>query len=356
MVLLVLALVVALTVYLYVAVPKGFFPEQDSPMLGAGVRADESSSFQSMQSKLRDVFAVIRSDPAVDTVVGFTGGRRAGGAFMSVALKPEGERTASGREVIDRLRPRLEAVPGLRTFLFPFQAVRVGGRSSNASYSYLLISDDTASLYATTARLAAILRTRPELTDIDTDLEQNGSESYVQIDRDRAASLGISPRDIDNALYNAFGQREVATIYEDVNQYGVILEWDQDAAQGPAALTDVYVPANAAADRPSSDATTVRTSGDTLSTGARAAAGDAGSAPDRGGGVAEGDVTNPTLRDPRHRAQHGAAAHGAAVGDRVLPHQPDRDQRRAPERRGGDRHLVQPGRGRDAERSAGNHC
>lgn len=298
LVLLVLALVVALTVYLYVAVPKGFFPEQDSPMLGAGVRADESSSFQSMQSKLRDVFAVIRSDPAVDTVVGFTGGRRAGGAFMSVALKPEGERTASGREVIDRLRPRLEAVPGLRTFLFPFQAVRVGGRSSNASYSYLLISDDTASLYATTARLAAILRTRPELTDIDTDLEQNGSESYVQIDRDRAASLGISPRDIDNALYNAFGQREVATIYEDVNQYGVILEWDQDAAQGPAALTDVYVPANAAADRPSSDATTVRTSGDTLSAGARAAASDAGSVPDRGGGVAQGDVTNPALRDP----------------------------------------------------------
>lgn len=298
LVVLVLTLVIGLTIYLYVAVPKGFFPEQDSPLLGAGVRADESISFTAMQGKLRQVFDVIQRDPAVDTVVGFTGGRRAGGAFMSVALKPETARDATGREVVDRLRPKLEAVPGLRAFLFPFQAVRVGGRQSNASYSYLLISDDTPTLYATTKRLADILRTRPELTDIDTDLEQNGSESFVQIDRDRAARLGISPRDIDNALYNAFGQREAATIYEDINQFGVILEWDQAAAQGPAALSDVYVPANAAADRASTDATSGRASGDTLSSGAKNAASDPTSAPDRGAGVAQGDVTNPALRDP----------------------------------------------------------
>jgi len=298
LVLLILALVIGLTAYLYVAVPKGFFPEQDSPLLGAGVRADESVSFRAMQPKLHRVMELIRRDPAVDTVLGFTGGRRTGSAFLSVALKPDGEREATGRDVVDRLRPELEAVPGLRAFLFPFQAVQVGGRQSNASYSYLLISDDTASLYATTARLAAILRTRPELTDIDTDLEQNGSETFVEIDRDQAASLGISPRDVDAALYNAFGQREAATIYEDINQYGVILEWEPRSAEGPAALADVYVPAAAAADRASTEATAARTSGDSLSSGARTAASDPGSAPDPGAGVAAGDVTNPALRDP----------------------------------------------------------
>lgn len=298
LVMLIQGLAIALTLYLYVAVPKGFFPEQDSPLLGAGVRADESVSFEAMQGKLRDVFAVIRADPAVATVVGFTGGRRTGSAFMSVALKPENERDAKGRDVVDRLRPQLEAVPGLRAFLFPFQAVQVGGRSSNASYSYLLISDDTRSLYDTAKRLADVLRKRPELTDIDTDLEQNGSESYVEIDRDHAARLGISPRDVDNALYNAFGQRQAATIYEDINQYGVILEWNPQAAQGPAALADVYVPANAAADRASTDATTERTSGDTLSSGAKTAASDPASGPNSGSGMAAGDVTNPALRDP----------------------------------------------------------
>ena len=302
LVLLVLLLVTALTAYLYVAVPKGFVPEQDSPLLGAGVRADESISFEAMQEKLRGVFTLIRADPAVATVVGFTGGRRTGGAYLSVALKPESERDVSGREVIDRLRPKLDSVPGLRVYLWAQQAVQVGGRQSNASYSYLLISDDTPTLYATAARLAAILRTRPELTDIDTDLEQNGSETFIDIDRDRAARLGISPRDIDSALYNAFGQRQVATIYEDINQYGVILEWQQSAAEGPDSLKDVYVHANAnanaAADRASTDATTETTSGDTLSSGATSAASDPSSAPTAGAGAAAGDVTNPALRDP----------------------------------------------------------
>ena len=298
LVLLVLALVTVLTVYLYVSVPKGFFPEQDSPLLGAGIRADESISFEAMQDQLRGVFKIIRADPAVATVVGFTGGSRAGGAYLSVALKPEAQRDVRGREVIDRLRPKLEAVPGLRVFLFAQQAVRVGGRQSNASYDYLLISDDTPTLYATAGRLAKILRARPELTDIDTDLEQNGSETFVQIDRDRAARLGISPRDVDNALYNAFGQRQVATIYDDINQYGVILEWEQGAAEGPSSLADVYVPANAAADAPATGSTTVTTSGDTLSSGAQSAVSDPTSAPTMGSGAGAGDVSNPALRDP----------------------------------------------------------
>jgi len=182
-------------------------------------------------------------------VVGFTGGARAGGAFMFVNLKPlaerDGEKSAA---VIARLRPKLEAVEGISIFLNPVQDLRMGGRSSNSTYQYTLISDSSADLRQWAQKLETEMKTLPELIDVDSDLAQNGVETYLTIDRDVAARLGVTPRAIDNSLYNAFGQRQVATIYEDINQYSVILEWLPQFAQGPEALADVHVPTSSAGD------------------------------------------------------------------------------------------------------------
>ncbi|RRN65396.1 efflux RND transporter permease subunit [Caulobacter sp. 602-1] len=238
-----LVAVIAMTAWLYIAVPKGFFPQQDSGQLMAGMRADQSVSSQAMQKKLRQVVGIIHKDPAVDTVVGFTGGGRAGGGFMFVNLKPIGERKEKGSAVIARLRPQLQRVTGISVFLNPVQDLRMGGRQSNSTYQYTLTSDNSAALKEWAAKLAEAMKARSDvLTDVDSDQQENGVETLVTIDRDSASRLGITPRAVDNALYNAFGQRQVATIYEDVNQYAVILEWQQKFAQGPEALNDVHVP------------------------------------------------------------------------------------------------------------------
>ena len=243
LVILILVSVIAMTAWLYIAVPKGFFPQQDSGQLNAGIRADQSVSSQAMQKKLRQVVGIIHKDPAVDTVVGFTGGGRAGGGFLFVNLKPVGERKEKGSEVIARLRPKLQRVTGLSVFLNPVQDLRMGGRQSNSTYQYTLTSDNSAALKEWAAKLAEAMKGHDDvLTDVDSDQQENGVETLVTIDRDSASRMGITPRAVDNALYNAFGQRQVATIYEDVNQYAVILEWQQKFAQGPEALNDVHVP------------------------------------------------------------------------------------------------------------------
>jgi multidrug efflux pump len=248
LVLLLLACIIGLTVYLYIVVPKGFFPQQESPLLVAGVRADESVSFQSMQQKLTQVVDIIRHDRAVQSVIGFTGGSRAGGAFMMVALKPVGERPGQpSSAVVQRLQGRLAHVAGIRLFLSPVQDLRAGGRQGNSTYQYTLMADSTANLRTWTQKLQDAMNDSPIFTNVDSDLAENGVESFVDIDRDTAARLGISPRDVDNAMYDAFGQRNVATIYEDINQYSVILGWRQDATMGPQALPDVRVPIAAAA-------------------------------------------------------------------------------------------------------------
>ena len=238
-----LVAVIAMTAWLYIAVPKGFFPQQDSGQLNAGIRADQSVSSQAMQKKLRQVVNIIRKDKAVDTVVGFTGGGRAGGGFLFVNLKPMGEREEKGSAVIARLRPQLQRVTGISVFLNPVQDLRMGGRQSNSTYQYTLTSDNSAALKEWAAKLAEAMKARGDvLTDVDSDQQENGVETLVTIDRDSAARMGVTPRAVDNALYNAFGQRQVATIYEDINQYAVILEWQQKFAQGPEALNDVHVP------------------------------------------------------------------------------------------------------------------
>jgi multidrug efflux pump len=243
LVMLILLAVVGLNVYLFIAVPKGFFPQQDTGQLNGGLRADQSISFQAMQSKLRQLIDIIRRDPAVETVVGFTGGSRAGGGFMFVNLKPVSQRKDSGQQVIARLRPQLARVTGVSLFLNPVQDVRMGGRQSNATYQYTLKSDNLADLRLWATRLADAMKNQPDLTDVDTDQEENGVETFVTVDHDSAARLGLTARDVDNALYDAFGQRQVATIYNELNQYHVVMEVAPRFARSPESLKDVYVPA-----------------------------------------------------------------------------------------------------------------
>ena len=243
LVLFILIAVIAMNVYLFVHVPKGFFPQQDTGQLNAGMRADQSISFQAMQGKLRQVVDIIRRDPAVATVVGFTGGGRAGGGFLFVNLKPISERKERGSQVIARLRPQLAQVTGLSIFLNPVQDVRMGGRMSNSTYQYTLKSDNIGDLKLWATRLADAMKRQPAMTDVDTDQQENGVESYVSIDRDSAARLGLTSRDVDNALYDAFGQRQVATIYQELNQYHVVMEVAPSYARSPRSLDDVYVPA-----------------------------------------------------------------------------------------------------------------
>ncbi|MFL6665171.1 MAG: efflux RND transporter permease subunit [Rhizobacter sp.] len=242
LVMLILVAVVALNAWLFIVVPKGFFPQQDTGQLNGGLRADQSISFQAMQGKLRQLVDIIRSDPAVDTVVGFTGGGRAGGGFLFVNLKPKGQRTEGGQAVIARLRPQLARVTGVTLFLNPVQDLRMGGRQSSATYQYTLKSDNAADLRTWALRLADAMRAQPELTDVDTDQQENGVETFVTIDRDSAARVGLGNRDVDNALYNAFGQRQVATIYDELNQYHVVMQVAPRYSQSPLALNDVQVP------------------------------------------------------------------------------------------------------------------
>jgi len=242
---LILAFVVGLNVYLFVHVPKGFFPQQDSGQIRGGLQSDQSISTQAMGAKLRQVVDIIHADPAVDTVVGFTGGGRAGGGFLFVNLKPRSERQEGAFAVIARLRPQLAQVTGLRAFLSPVQVLRAGGRASNATYQYTLKADNLADLRLWATRLAGRLELDDRLTDVNTDQTDRGVESFVEIDKAAAARFGITASDVDAALYDAFGQRAVSTIYSDLNQYKVIMEWAPGYTGGPNALADVYVPSRA---------------------------------------------------------------------------------------------------------------
>ena len=247
LVMLVLVAVISMNVYLFIKIPKGFFPQQDTGQINGGLRADQSISFQALQSKLKELADIVRADPAVDTVVAFTGGGRAGGGFMFINLKPLAQRpdAVGGQAVIARLRPLLARVTGISLFLGTVQDLRGGGRSSNSAYQYTLKSDNIADLRKWAARLADQMKQQEALTDIDTDQQENGVETMVTVDKDSASRLGVTSRDVDNALYNGFGQRQVATIYSDINQYKVIMEVAPRFRQSPEALKDIYVPARA---------------------------------------------------------------------------------------------------------------
>lgn len=266
---LVLVAVIGLNIYLFISVPKGFFPQQDTGQMNGGLRADQSISFAAMQGKLKQLVDIIKADPAVDTIVGFTGGRRAGGGFVFVNLKPPSERSVSGQQVIARLRPQLAKVTGVSLFLNPVQDLRMGGRQSNSTYQYTLKSDNLNDLKLWTNKLAEAMKQQEAVSDIDTDQQENGVETFLTVDKAKAALYGISSRDIDNTLYDGFGQRQVATVYDQLNQYHVIMEVDPQYTRSPQSLNDVYVPANlnpaAAASVTSNPALRDQSSGQVLS-------------------------------------------------------------------------------------------
>jgi multidrug efflux pump len=240
-VMLVLTAVFGLNFYLYDIIPKGFFPQQDTGRVVGVIQADQSISFQLMQQKLAQFVTIIKQDPAIETVVGFTGGGQTNSGFIFASLKPLSERGLSADGVIGRLRRQMAVVPGATLFLQAVQDIRVGGRASNAQYQFTLQAPTLEELNEWSPKIAAALQTEPNLTDVNSDQQNKGLESDLVIDRDAAARLGVTVSQIDNTLYDAFGQRQVSTIYVARNQYHVIMEVAPRFWQNPETLKDVYV-------------------------------------------------------------------------------------------------------------------
>lgn len=237
----VLLATIALNIWLYIAIPKTFFPEQDTGRLMGGIQADQSISFQAMRGKLQDFMKIIRDDPAVDNVTGFTGGSRVNSGMMFISLKPLGERKETSQQVIDRLRKKLAMEPGASLFLMAVQDIRVGGRQSNASYQYTLLSDDLAALREWEPKIRKAFSTLPELADVNSDQQDNGAEMSLIYDRETIARLGISVQDANGLLNNAFGQRQISTIYQPLNQYKVVMQVDPRYTQDISALNQMFV-------------------------------------------------------------------------------------------------------------------
>jgi hydrophobe/amphiphile efflux-1 (HAE1) family protein len=230
---------VCLAVYLYIIVPKGFFPQQDTGRLNGNARGPEDISFQAMKEKLMQYVAIVQSDPAVDVVAGSIG--RANTANLNITLKPLAVRKVSADQVVNRLRPKTARVPGAQLFLQAVQDVQIGGRGGNAQFQYTLQGDNLQDLLQWSPLVEQKLRALPQLRDVNTDLQNRGLLAGLIIDRDTASRLGITPTVIDNALYDAFGQRQVSTIYKGINQYHVVMEVDPKFQQSPDALKNLYV-------------------------------------------------------------------------------------------------------------------
>ncbi|HEV2363247.1 MAG TPA: efflux RND transporter permease subunit [Caulobacteraceae bacterium] len=242
----VLLATIGLSVWLWAAVPKGFFPQQDTGVMIGGLQTDQSSSFKISGQHIRQFVDIIRRDPSVATVVAFAG-RNAAGGFLITSLKPRSQRKGGAMAVIARLRPKLARVSGANLFLAPAQDLQVGGRQANAAYQFTLKADNLADLRLWAGRLAEAMKSEPALEDVNTDQEDHGLESFVSIDRDKAARLGLTDTQIDNTLYDAFGQRQVSTIYKETNQYHVVMEADPKFTQDPTALRWIYVSSGEAA-------------------------------------------------------------------------------------------------------------
>jgi len=233
----------ALSVYLYVIVPKGFFPQQDTGRISGSVQASQDISFDAMRRKMVQFLNIVMKDPAVNTVMGFAGGNTAanqGRFFMT--LKPLSERKISADQVISRLRPKLAVVPGATLYLQSAQDLTIGGRQSQAQFQYTLQGENLDELNTWAPRLLAKLRTLPSLRDVNTDQQDKGLEARIVVDRDTASRLGVTAQTIDNALYDAFGQRQVSTMYRPLNQYHVVMEVEPRFYQSQDGLNNIYVP------------------------------------------------------------------------------------------------------------------
>jgi multidrug efflux pump len=232
---------VVLLIVLFSILPKGFIPQQDTGRLIGFVQADQNISFQLMQSKMREFLAIVKRDPAVENVVGFTGGGQTNGGQLFVSLKPLAERKRTSDQVIARIRTHQTTVPGASMFLQAVQDIRVGGRASQAQYQYTLQSDNLPDLQAWAPKVLAALQHTPGLADVNTDQQDKGLEGDIVIDRATASKLGLTITQIDNTLYDAFGQRQVSTIYNALNQYHVVMEVAPQYRQTPETLNDIFV-------------------------------------------------------------------------------------------------------------------
>jgi multidrug efflux pump len=233
----VLALVIALNVVVVYRIPKGFFPQQDTGVLMGGVQGPQDASFAVMDDSMRRLVSVIKSDPGVENVVGYTGGQgNVNGGFLSIALKPLEQRKASAAEILARLRPKMAALPVASAFLQPAQDIRIGGRGGNALYQYTIQSDSSQELAQWGPVLLREMRKLPGFQDVNTDQQNGGLDQYLTYDRVTAARLGITPQTLDSSLYSAFGQSEVSIIYTQLNQYYVVLEMAPQFLQSPEGL------------------------------------------------------------------------------------------------------------------------
>src|SRR6202012_1894325 len=247
LVMLTLVATLALNFHLYGVVPKGFVPQQDTGLLIGSIRADQDTSFQLMKQKLTQFIDIVKTDPAVDTAVGFTGGSGPGPGNATntgtvfASLKPIGIRKLPADQVIERLRGRLAQVAGATLFLQSIGDLGAGGRSGNAAYQYSLQGSTSEELNEWIPKLVTALQADPSLADVSSDQQNNALQSNLIIDRDTASRLGITVSQIDNTLYDAFGQRQVSTIYVARNQYHVIMEVAPPYWQNPETLKDVYI-------------------------------------------------------------------------------------------------------------------
>jgi len=244
-----------LNIYLYVLIPKGFFPQQDTGRLAGTIQAAQDVSFQIMQTKLQQVMTIIKEDPDVDHVSGFIGGSGGGGstansARMFITLAPFAKRGINGEQVMGRLRKRLSGIPGAPTYLQMVQDLRVGGRASSALYQFTLQGESVADLNLWAPRLLGKMRSLPEVVDVNSDQLDRGLMTSLTIDRLTAARLGVSPQLIDNILYDAFGQRQVSITYAPLNQYHVVMEAEPGHLLGAEGLRDIYVPLASGAQAP----------------------------------------------------------------------------------------------------------
>lgn len=239
--LLALTVTLSLTIWMYITIPKTLFPEQDTGRLMGFIVADQSISFQSMQGKLTDFMQIVRDDPAIDNVTGFTGGSRTNSGSMFISLKPLSERKESATQIIARLRTKLANEPGANLFLMAVQDIRTGGREANASYQYTLLSDNLNDLRQWEPQIRRAFMALPTLTDVSSDQQDKGTEMALTYDRQSMARLGIRVSDVNALLNDAFGQRQIATIYQPLNQYKVVMEVDPRYSQNIDALDAMFI-------------------------------------------------------------------------------------------------------------------
>jgi multidrug efflux pump len=240
-----------LSIYLYIIAPKGFFPEQDTGRLGGSMVAAQDISFPAMRDKMKQFESIVLKDPGVNNAVAFSGGQgSSNNGRMFIVLKPQNQRKATAQQIVNRLRGKLAVIPGATLFLTATQDLHIGGRFSNAEFQYTIQSEDLKELNYWAPRILEKFRSLPQLRDVNTDQQDKGLAAQVVVDRDTASRLGITPSQIDAALYDSFGQAQVSTMYLPLNQYHVVMEVDPKMAQGTDALATTYVKSSSGVEVP----------------------------------------------------------------------------------------------------------